>query len=171
MSLNLLHLLQLFPGPLKILCEDESIPSVDDLRHVMLESCTDISVRVTVILDYVSEWFATWERYGQLIPCSLTPHERDWICWDLGECTTVNQLLQKCVERSLWDLLQWLYQVQSPIFVSMPNLTLFINYSLNQGNLTVLKWLYDRGLLMLSINECVTKVCKCCTHENTHVLT
>lgn len=137
----------LFPGPLKVLCEDQDIKCTQDLKNVLQE------IGRKPIVDSLLAWFHTWKTSGKILPCTLTESDQRWVGCDLFSCKSAEDIFDMCVDHNLWDLLDWCYQVQPRCF--RLDVT---DYFSEKGNLKVLQWLYQTG--NLRVQDCLYTSCR-----------
>lgn len=128
-----------FPGPIQVLCESFSIQTMSELADVLNESQYGTSA-----MTYLSRWFETWAQQGVLYSTTDTLSEESmkWATWDLGQSTTIGDVFQKCVQKNLWSLLDWCYEVQpAPFHAQWRNMC---HFTLHSGQVKALQWMHQR---------------------------
>lgn len=108
-----LQLFQLFPGPIKVLCEDPEIVSWDNVQTLL--GATEHWQAIT----WVQQWFHTYESEGKILwinPSHSMKYSMQWLCWDIVDCHNAAELFQTLVRHDLWPLLDWCYHLHSHLF-------------------------------------------------------
>lgn len=125
----------LFPGPLQILCQDQEVRTVADLKVVLKDSGFG-----TRVLTYLLQWFATWKTRGIFIQCKLRAVDLVWARWEWSQVETFTHLVQLCLQHHARELLEWCYRCHPK-----QNLYYPILYDcIRKGNLPVFQWLHEK---------------------------
>lgn len=135
----------LFPGPLRILCQDQNVKTVTELRHILHES-----PYANGVLDYLISWYTAWQTRGRFIRCTLNYHQLEWVGWDVAQVTEFTTLFWICVDKNLWDLLEWCYQCQ-PRKLRVDANT--IHRCICAGHLGAFQWLHQKGYPMKRVSQ------------------
>lgn len=137
----------LFRGPIQVLCEDQDVHSIEQLRNVLAE--TPYGSRV---IDYLLRWFESWSSQGVLYHGDLTENELEWLGWDLEPCSNETHLMRICLKKHLWQLIEWCIQAQ-PCMMDKVKWHQLCDIFVLQGNVSALKWIRDKDRLMISEDD------------------
>lgn len=130
---ELLSCMCLFPGPIRVLCEDNQVHQIEQLNQLVQSSSYGQG-----IVEYLSLWFTTWKTRGTCVSCQLTLTQLEWVGWDLACCKTFEEMFHVCVKKDLWQLLDWCYSVY-PCTAPWPTL---VKMYVKKGHLAAIQWLY-----------------------------
>lgn len=136
MTSECLKWFSLFPGPLKVICEDPEIQSFEDVIRMVDSSCC-----TKYTLFYVKRWFERWQTRGYFLVCVAPEQSLQWLCWDFKDCCSVHNLIEICSRKNSWNMLNWCWSVQPDKFDMGPALMRYVL----KNNLPAAQWVHARG--------------------------
>lgn len=136
--------LTLFPGPLAVIVEDTSCQTWDELKKTVAESTYGPNV-----VQFLQTWFEAFQTTGTLVSCLLNVEEIKWSGWELKNCSTIDSLVQTCLDRHLSRLLEWCYTCQTSLLATVDWETQ-IDTCLLVENTKALKWIHQHGFYDLT---------------------